>query len=102
MTPTCPKGYTCEFDPVVVEKHHLGPWWETGWGIVVGILVIVAVATVLITLAYYWLEARREKREERERAAERMHKLAIEEQRTMQIDSAKGDPEMLKLVRSMQ
>ena len=35
----------------------------------------------------------------RQRELERAHELAIEQQRTIQADMAKGNPEMLRLIR---
>lgn len=100
MTPECPPGYTCTFDPIPPPEHHyLGPWYETSWGIVVSILAIIALVVIVWILADAWLNWRQAKRAALEEEHRRQHELDLEEQRTMQLDAAKGNPEMLKLVR---
>jgi hypothetical protein len=103
--PTCPQDYTCTFTrlhPRVVN-HTLGPWYQHTAGWIVAVIAILAIASVLAWLISNMtaLRAKREAAREREleRQREREYTLAIEEQRTLQADAAKGDPEMLKLIR---
>jgi flagellar biosynthesis/type III secretory pathway M-ring protein FliF/YscJ len=111
--PVCPPGYTCTFTPNHPKIPYDGPWWETTWGIVLAAGALIALVAILCTIAVMWRDARsvrlraqadqrRYDQQERVRREEREHALAIEEQRTMQLDAAKGDPEMLRLVRDMQ
>lgn len=114
MTPTCPPGYDCTFTPTPPpQPHYLGPWWETSWGIVVAGATLIALVAILCTMAVMWRDARSTRlnaearqreleRQEQARREERDHALALEEQRTMQLDAAKGNPEMLRVVREMQ
>lgn len=103
MMPNCPPHYTCTFTPK--NPPLPGPWWEHSAGIAVAIVGIVALAIVLTTLAYYLHTHLTEKanRDDRRRqnAEAHAHALAIEEQRTMQLDAAKGNPEVLRLVQEM-
>ena len=100
--PVCPSGWDCEFTRTYAPQAFDGPWWEGPWGIVVGILAVIALTIVLVTLAYYWHQLRESQRQYNSVREERAHKLAIEEQRTMQVDSAKGNAEVLTLVKEMQ
>lgn len=101
MTPTCPPHYTCTFTPKNAP-HYWVHWWDGGWGIIVAILALIALVTICCACAYWWSEARRRKQEYNERERERQNSLAVAEQQTVQIDAAKGDPEMLKMVQEMQ
>lgn len=101
MTPTCPTGYHCKFDPAK-PVHYWAHWWDGPWGIVVAFAVVAALVAIICTIVVQWARIRGEKAERRAQTEERANRLAIEEQRTMQIDSAKGSPEMLKIVREMQ
>lgn len=110
--PQCPPGYTCTFTPI--EPPETGPWWQVGdAGPVLTGLAIVGVVVMVCVLVYWVAQTRKAARdaqssrearelEERTAAATREHELAIEEQRTMQIDSAQGNPEVVRLVRDMQ
>lgn len=113
--PACPLHYTCTFTPqqryVVTEK--LGPWWHGGGGLAVGILIVIALAAIIIFTIGVVEEYRDNRRteayneraqlaEQTQKREERQHTLDIEEQRTMQIDAAKGNPEMLKIVKDLQ
>lgn len=111
MPPTCPTGYECTFVPKPVHHPFAGPWWEGPWGTVAALTAIVAVCVVLCVVllaikgayeARQWrIKARLDNESaERANAANRAHELAIEEQRTMQLDACKGDKELLKMVRS--
>jgi len=100
--PVCPPNYDCTFTPNPPEQHHIGPWWEGAWGTVATIALIVAVVFVLCWCAYYWYEAAKDKRQRRAAREEREHTLAMAEQFTAQIDMAKGDDEMLKIVQEQQ
>jgi uncharacterized protein HemX len=96
--PACPPEWVCEFSPVKDPGPQL-PWWEqSGGGVLVGVAIVGAII-LLITLAYYVLEARKAKHNAQARIVEAKEKRLVEEQRTMQADAAKGDPEMLKLIR---
>ncbi len=99
MTPECPPSYTCTFN---LKDLDPGPWWLGDAGIAVAIVGIIALTIVLTSLAYWRHERKADRQRWQEREAERTHKLAVEEQRTMQLDSAKGNPETLKIVRDMQ
>lgn len=105
MSPTCPQDYSCTFTKVHprVIYHTVGPWYQHTAGWIVAITAILVIGSLLAYIAVQWLDLR-DRREsasqaERQRELERAHELAIEEQRTMQADMAKGDPEMLKLIR---
>jgi hypothetical protein len=101
--PACPPNYTCTFTPKPPpQPHHIGPWWEGSWGTVALIVAIAAVTFVLCWLAYYWFEAVKDKRSRRTERERRDYDLALNEQFTAQIDMAKGDPEMLKIVQAQQ
>lgn len=102
MAPVCPPNYVCTFTPHHPQKHFVGPWYEGTAGIVVSIISIIAITIIVICGIYYAYKAGAERREQRVRDRERQFELAREEQRTMQLDAAKGDPEMLKMVREMQ
>lgn len=70
--------------------------------LVIAILVVAILLVCLGVAIFEQIEARRSaKHIERERAKERAHELAVEEQRTMQLDAAQGNPEVLKLVRAI-
>lgn len=98
--PACPPHYTCSFRPVA-PKHYWAHWYDGPWGIVVTVLAIVAVAVIVITLAYYFKEARDTRRRallaDRQAREEREQQRFIEEQRTMQLDACKGDKELFRL-----
>ena len=104
-TPTCPDGYSCTFTlthPHVITKA-LNPWWQLTAGWIVALTAVLVLGAVLayLTARVMDLRAKRETflENSRQRDAERQHELAIEEQRTMQADMAKGDPDMLRLIR---
>jgi hypothetical protein len=105
--PTCPPDYTCSFTLVhprtIVE--HVGPWTHT-WLLPALIVAVAAmVALAVSTVASPIMSEHRRRRlvaeESERRESERRHELALEEQRTMQMDAAKGNPETLKLMRSI-
>jgi hypothetical protein len=98
MTPNCPAHYSCTFTPLN-PPHYYAHWYDGPWGIVVAILIVAGFVIVACTAFYYWKEHADTKRAAVERERGRQNQLAIEEQRTMQLDAAKGNPEMLKLVR---
>jgi uncharacterized protein HemX len=104
MNPTCPTDYTCQFTLVKprVVYHTIGPWYNHTAGWIVAIVAIIALASVIA----YALQLRNDRQHAKANQAaqdkQREHELAIEEQRTMQIDSAKGNPEMLKIVKDQQ
>src|SRR4051794_40989169 len=101
MTPTCPSNYHCKFDPIK-PGYHWAHWWDGPWGIVVAVAIVVAVTIMVCTIAYQWKEIRDNRARYVATKEDRANKLAIEEQRTMQLDAAKGNPDMLKIVRDMQ
>lgn len=101
MTPVCPPGYHCRFDPVK-HSHFYAHWWNGPWGIVVAILAVAGIVAIFCTIAVQWRQVRETKLHQALDRDTRMSQLAIEEQRTMQLDAAKGNPEMLKIVREMQ
>lgn len=105
MTPACPPGYQCQFDPVA-PHHFYAHWWDGPWGIVLAILVVAAAVAILCTIAVQWHEAANNKRivqqKERDKIRDQEHARALEEQRTMQIDACKGNAELLAMVREMQ
>lgn len=99
--PTCPQDYTCTFTrlhPRVVN-HTLGPWYQHTAGVIVAVIAILAVASVAAYAFNLHSEHTRRRDITRQQEIQRAHDLAIEEQRTMQADAAKGSPEMLKLIR---
>lgn len=100
--PVCPPGYTCTFNPPDLPGHVYDPWWTGPWGIVAGGACIVAFVICVWICAYYWNERRSARQSWLERKEARANDLAMQEQRTMQLDAAKGNPEMLKMVREMQ
>jgi hypothetical protein len=101
--PVCPPNYDCVFTPhPPPQPEHVGPWWEGTWGTVATIAVIVAIAFILCWLAYYWYEAAKDKRGRRSAREQREYELALAEQFTAQIDMAKADPDMLKIVQEQQ
>jgi hypothetical protein len=68
----------------------------------VAILALAALVAICCTCAYWWSQLRQSKQQYRERERIRQHQLAIQEQQTIQVDAAKGNPEMLRMVRDMQ
>lgn len=100
--PVCPPNYRCTFTPKPPERHHIGPWWEGSWGTVATIVALVVVAFVLCWFAYYWYEAVKDKRSRRSTREQREYELAMQEQFTAQVDMAKGDDQMLKIVQEQQ
>lgn len=105
IDPTCPADYNCTFTllhPRVVE-HQLGPWWHGPGGLAVAILAVIGIVIIAITIAIKvsdLFESRNKRRQQYiETQEQRKHDLAMEEQRTMQAEQAKGDPEMLRLIR---
>jgi hypothetical protein len=101
VTPTCPPHYTCTFSPKN-PPHYWTHWYDGPWGIALAAAAIVALTIIVLTVVYYIKEHRSAKLDYQRRERERQNALAIEEQRTMQIDSAKGNVEMLRLVKEMQ
>ena len=101
VTPTCPQDYVCSFTPIHprIITHTIGPWWHGAGGLAVAIVAVLAIASVLAYLIYWIADSRRDNRERKDLERERQHKLAIEEQRTIQADLAKGNPEMLAEIR---
>lgn len=99
--PWCPQDYNCTFTLVHprVAVHHIGPWWNGLGGIVVVITAIVALALVLAISMNGITELRKRRLDYNEKREIRAHELAIEEQRTYQAEQAKGNPEILKLIR---
>lgn len=102
--PICPQDYSCTFTfthPRVIVTHDV--WWHGPWGISVAFVAIFAFAVVIGFTVYLILETRRKvqfrQQQYREIQDQRAHDLAIEEQHTMQADAAKGNLEMLKLIR---
>ena len=98
--PVCPEGYDCKFTPI--EEKYIGPWYESTAGTWVTVLAIIALACLLAWLVFLWYESREQKRGHRERHELRQHKQMLAEQFSTQMDMAKGDPEMLKIVREQQ
>jgi uncharacterized membrane protein len=100
MNPSCPTDYTCTFTPVHprIITHTIGPWWHGAGGLVVAILAVIALVCLLAFVAHLISEARAERRNHEDIERERQNKLAIQEQYTMQIDSAKGNAEILKMI----
>lgn len=101
MTPSCPTGYKCEFTPKG-PPHYWVHWWDGPWGIVVALVCVAALVAILCTIAVQVKQLRENKQRFAREKELRAHEQFIEEQHTMQLDAAKGDPEMLKIVRSMQ
>lgn len=101
MTPYCPPHYTCTFSPKN-PSHYWVHWYDGPWGVVAALVTIAAIALIVGLMTYWWSEDRRHRRDHSERERERTHRLAVEEQRTMQVDACKGNPDMLQLVRKMQ
>lgn len=100
MEPECPPHYICNFSPQPPPEHHWqGPWWETDWGIVVSILGVIGLTVAICWAVYYLHETHVARLQDKRQRDQRAYELAIEEQRTIQADAAKGDPEMLKLIR---
>lgn len=99
--PNCPQDYNCTFtriSPRVIE-HHIGPWWHGGGGIAVAIVAVIAICVVLCTAVYYTHQLIKDKRERHDYELSMKTKIAVEEQKTFQAEQAKGNPEMLKLIR---
>ena len=96
--PSCPPNYECDFVPKA-PPHYWEHWWDGPWGIVVGIAALVALCVIVSVLAYYVHALIVDRRNRVARHEQRAHALAMAEQLTMQMDAAKGDPALLKLVR---
>jgi hypothetical protein len=98
--PACPPNYTCTFTPD--PPPRLGPWWEGQAGTIAVVVAVVALTFIVCWCAYYWYEAAKDRRERVAAREDRDFRLAVQEQFTAQIDMAKGDPEMLKIVQEQQ
>lgn len=101
MNPPCPPDYSCSFTllhPRVIT-HTVGPWWHGGGGLAIAILLAIALPCVLAYVSYLVSESRKDLRTKKDNELGRQAKLELEKQRTMQMDMAKGNPEMLKIVR---
>lgn len=99
----CPQDYSCQFTQLHprVVIHAIGPWWHGMWGVIVAISAISAIGCLLAYLIYIVAEHVKDNRNRIDKEKQRKHQMAMEEQRTMQLDAAKGNPEMLKLVKSL-
>lgn len=102
--PTCPSDYNCDFTLVHprVIYHDIGPWWQHTAGWIVAIVVAILIACLVAYVVSLVHEIHKDKQGSLERERERQNKMTLKEQRTMQLDAAKGNPEMLKIVRDMQ
>ena len=112
-SPVCPPGWTCTFHPPKAPEHVFDPWWTGPWGIVAAGAALLAAVIVVWIVSYYLHEAARSRRAAEENAQRRReaitaererrdHERFLEEQRTMQLDAANGNPEVLRIVREMQ
>lgn len=103
MAAWCPQDYSCTFTQihprVITVTHNIGPWWHTWMGFAVAATVVVAIAVVLIYVASLVAQRVKAKHDREEAKLQRQAKKDLEEQRTMQMDAAKGNPEMLKIVK---
>lgn len=99
--PQCPQDYTCTFTPVHPRTiyHTVGPWWQHTAGWIVLIVAILAVTFITVWVIEAYAASRRALRDKQDEQLERANKLAIEEQRTYQIDASKGNPELLKILK---
>lgn len=83
--------------------HQIGPWWHGPGGLVVAILAVIAITIAVITaivVTKNYFDSRNLSRQQHiETQEQHEHDLAMEEQRTLQADAAKGNPDMLKLIR---
>jgi hypothetical protein len=106
--PSCPVNYDCTFIPHA-PKHYYDHWWDGPWGQWVALAALIALAVVLCVAAYQIAVARqshhelkaklaRQELEERQAHARRNHELAMSEQLTMQLDTAKDSPDLLAWV----
>ena len=100
-SPVCPPGYVCDFTPVA-KPQPFHPWWEGPWPIVLTAAAIIAFVLAVWIVSYYWNERKAKKQQMIEGREQREQARFIEEQRTMQLDSAKGNPEAIKIIREMQ
>lgn len=95
--PACPPGWTCKFSQPT--PHFVGPWYDGTAGIILASCALAAVVVCVAIVAYYSASIRRARLDAAAQKRREDHELALEEQRTMQADAAKGSPEMLKLIR---
>jgi hypothetical protein len=98
----CPQFDVC-VTPIVHTIHTVdNPWWQRGGGAVVfafGALFLAILVAWLVWLWFQWRDSRASRRDnEVDRKLERQHKLDMEEQRTMQMDMVKTDPEALRML----
>ena len=98
--PVCPPDYTCQF--TLIHPHTIvrstDPWWQLSAGWVVALIAVIVAGAVVAYASYLAHEARRDIRARSERERQRQHDLNLAEQRTMQVEQAKGNPEMLKII----
>jgi len=110
--PVCPPDFICKFTPKH-PSHVYDPWWTGPWGQWAALIGIIALAIVLIVFIFVvkdaresrradWRNERERQRQEVREREERQNRLDVEEQRTMQLDAAKGNPDMLRVIREMQ
>jgi phosphate/sulfate permease len=99
--PICPTGYKCAFTPPDPPPNY-DVWWQGPAGVVVALITVVAVCALIAYIVYLLHERSEAKQRRLDREKQRAYELAVEEQRTMQIDGAKGNPEMLTLVKNLQ
>jgi hypothetical protein len=106
--PICPPGWFCTFTQapqVVVHPrvvHPPQPWWE-GWGGVAmaaaALLVVLCVALVVIN---HWVKARQARHLDAQEREKRAHRERVAESFAVAVSEAKGNSEILKLVRDTQ
>lgn len=114
QVPYCPPKWACDFTPPSVPKHVFDPWWSGGNGaIFAATIVVIAIVVIIVVIAMSIGEAiqnrsdnklalSKEREQHEDNRELRAQKLAIEEQRTMQIEAAHGNPEILKLIKEME
>lgn len=102
MTPICPPDYVCTFTPKIPTHPFTGPWYNGTWGIVIAGLAITAIVIILCTLIYWLAENAKDKRSAIAQRDKRSQAVQLSEQFSMQLDSAKGNEEILKIVKDQQ
>ena len=107
--PTCPPDYACTFTPIhpriITHVHVAGPWYDQTLGIIalsIGGLAVIAGLVYLLAAVVDRHAQLVDRRDEAERRKlERAHDLAMSEQRTMQMDMAKGNPEIADIAKGL-
>jgi hypothetical protein len=99
--PRCPVGWDCTYQWHNPNKvWH--PWWQETEGTIAALVGIAAGAIIIMLLLAGLYKIWETRKDDRREDLNRAHQLALAEQFTMQVDTAKGDPRMLEIIEGRQ